>query len=152
MAAVNEAWSTLSDPVRRRQYDLSLSERRDGAAGVGGWVPSRPVEPRWNPLARYQDPPRFPWGLMGVMAALGTVAVLLGMGTTSTPSPTTVDNLLAIGDCVVIEANGDAAERLCSGPHDGVVVAFLTGEGRCPEGSDPHRDRQGLGTACVGAG
>ena len=39
------------------------------------------MEPRFNPLARYQNPPRFPWGLMGVMAVVGTVAVIIGVAT-----------------------------------------------------------------------
>ena len=151
MAAVNEAWRVLGDRASRREYDLTLAKGpvRTPDGDVPIW---QSVEPRWNPLARYQNPPRFPWRLMGVMAALGTVAVLVSVATESPPPPATIDNVLVPGDCVAIEPNGDAAERLCTGPHDGVVVVFLAGEGRCPDGSEPHRDRQGLGTACVGPG
>lgn len=86
---------------------------------------------------------------MGVLALLGVGFVVLGVVTASDPVPEVVDNLLRPGDCVAFEANGDAAERLCSEPHDGVVEVLLADGGRCPDGTEPHRDRQGLGTACV---
>ena len=80
---------------------------------------------------------------------LGTVAVVIDVATAPAPSPAKIDNLLAVGDCVAIEPNGDVAERRCTDQHDGVVVEFLTADGPCPQGSEPHRDRQGLGIACV---
>ncbi len=150
MAAVNEAWQVLGDPGRRREYDLSL---RVPAAGERPRVDRQPaapfVEPAFNPLARYQDPPRFPWRFMGVLAVIGMVFVLIGVVTAPDPVPPTVDNVLQPGDCVVIEANGDAAERLCGDPHDGVVEALVPTGDSCSASAEPHRDRQGMGTACV---
>jgi len=150
MAAINEAWRVVGDPQRRRMYDLSL------ASPVAPWAardndPIAPdfIEPRHNPLAGYQDPPRFPWRLMAWLAAGGVVLVLLGVLTACDPVPAKVDNVLDPGDCVVIEANGDAAERLCTDPHDATVKVLLTLNERCPAGTEPHRDRQGLGTACL---
>jgi len=155
MAAINEAWSVLGNSARRRDYDLSLpslsavsaAARVDPLAGRPVAAPF--VEPRRNPLARYQDPPRFPWRLMGVLALIGVGFVLLGVATASEPKPPAVDNVLRPGDCVVINPNGDAAEVLCSGPHDGALVVLVTGAERCPDGTAAHRDRQGMGTACV---
>ena len=150
MAAINEAWRVVGDPRRRREYDESLHQpapvrtARERAA-----TPPEFIEPRRNPLARYQDPPRFPWRLMAWMAAGGVLLVVLGVLTAGDPAPPKVDNLLKPGDCVIIEANGDAAERLCSDPHDATVSVLLTLNERCPEGTEPHRDRQGLGTACL---
>ena len=150
MAEVNAAWQTLRDPASRRAYDLSLRDPIGARSPSGSSsVPPVRMEPRFNPLARYQNPPRFPWGLMGVMAVVGTVAVIIGVATAPAAPPTTIDNLLAVGDCVAIEADTLAVERRCTDPHDGVVVEFLTADGPCPEGSEPHRDRQGLGIACV---
>ncbi|MGB8860710.1 MAG: DnaJ domain-containing protein [Ilumatobacteraceae bacterium] len=147
MADVNEAWRVLGDPVRRRDYDLSLATHRAvPAAAVGEPLLA---EPRHNPLARYQDPPRLPWRFMGMLLLVGLGFVIVGVVTAGDPVPPKVDNVLDPGDCVVIEANGDAAERLCAEPHDGTVQILLTEAGLCPEGSEPHRDRQGMGVACV---
>jgi molecular chaperone DnaJ len=149
MAAINEAWSVLGNPARRREYDLTLvgppaAEEPPFAAGA---PPFR--EPRLNPLARYQDPPRFPWRLMGIMGLVGVGFVILGVATASEPTPPVVDNVLRPGDCVAIQPNGDAAEVLCTAPHDGTLVELVTGLARCPDGTAAHRDRQGMGTACV---
>ena len=159
MAEVNSAWEVLGNPQRRAEYDRTLAA--SGSAGETYSSAARPAdaptsprysEPAFNPLARYQSPPRFPWRFMGVLFLLGVAFVVLGIVTASDPRPPVVDNLLEIGSCVAIEANGDAAERLCSESHDGVVTALLTEGFACPEGSEPHRDRQGLGTACVAPG
>ena len=150
MAAVNEAWRVLGDQKRRQVYDASL-----GSAAAGRVMrESRPaasefIEPRHNPLARYQDPPRFPWRLMAWLAAGGAAFVVLGVLTASDPVPPKVDNVLNPGDCAVIEANGDAAERLCTEPHDATVQVLVAANERCPDGTEPHRDRQGMGTACL---
>ncbi len=160
MAEINRAWQMLSDPDRRRTYDLGLGdvglgdvERGDVERGdPHDSSPAAASEPAFNPLARYQDPPRIPWRLMTVLAFLGAAFVLIGVATEGNPQPPTVDNILRPGDCVAIQSNGDAAERLCSDPHDGVVEELVpTGE-RCPGLAEPHRDQQGLGTACVRAG
>jgi molecular chaperone DnaJ len=59
------------------------------------------------------------------------------------------DNLLTPGSCVVVEPNGDAAEVDCANSHDGVVATIVAFDEACEAGLEPHRDRQGLGTACV---
>ena len=147
MSAINEAWSVLGNPARRREYDLTLTgpvvAPSDQRSGPG------PVEPRLNPLARYQDPPRFPWRLMGIMGLVGVAFVLLGVATASEPTPPVVDNVLRPGDCVVIGPNGDAAEVLCTEPHDGTLVVLVSVGERCPDGAAAHRDRQGMGIACL---
>ena len=148
MAAINEAWGVLGNPARKREYDLTLSLRAV-ARSVDGPSASPSMEPRLNPLARYQDPPRFPWRLMGILALVGVAFVLLGVATASEPTPPVVDNVLRPGDCVVIIPNGDASEVLCTAPHDGTLVVLVTDVQRCPDGTAAHRDRQGMGTACV---
>jgi len=148
MAAINEAWRVLGDPQRRRAYDLS-SPRPTAQGGVRETPAPEFVEPLHNPLARYQDPPRFPWRLMAWLAAGGVALVVLGVLTAGDPRAPTVDNVLDPGDCVIIEANGDAAERLCAEPHDATVQVLVTLNERCPAGTEPHRDRQGMGTACL---
>jgi len=149
MAEINHAWQVLGDPAQRRDYDLGLSTPTPSSQPSP--TPAS-AEPAYNPLARYQDPPRFPWRMLAVMGVIGTIVVMIGVATESPPRPPTVDNILRPGDCVAIQPNGDAAERLCTEPHDGVVEEFLAPGALCPEFAEPHRDQQGLGTVCVRAG
>jgi hypothetical protein len=143
MAALNLAWAVLGDPTRRREYDLTLALPSSPA-------PAPATAP--TPAQMWVEPARFPWRFLLGTFVVGVVVVIIGMVTASDPVPPTVDNVLVPGDCVVIESNGDAAERLCTDSHDGVVVSFLAVEGPCPLGSEPHRDLQGMGTACVRLG
>ena len=74
---------------------------------------------------------------------------LVGVFTYEPSKPGPPDNVLTVGSCVVLQANGDATEVNCEGQHDGVVGSLL-GEGqRCPADEEPHRDRQGLGEFCI---
>lgn len=158
MAAINDAWSVLRDPDRRRAYDLSLagpSVRDDASTRApvdDDEPPLPPRRPSFNPLARYQDPPRFPWRLMFVLAGIGIVVVLVGVAISSPPKPRPPDNVLTTGSCVVIQSNGDAAEVDCSAAHDAVVVTLVAFDERCEAGLEAHRDRQGMGIACVKPG
>ena len=55
------------------------------------------------------------------------------------------------GSCVAFEPNGDAREVAC-GQADGddiVVEVLVPLDGTCPSGTVGHRDRLGLGIACV---
>ena len=149
MAEVNRAWQVLSDPERRSEYDLSLRAPVTSAAPAGRQASSQFREPAFNPLARYQDPPRFPWRFLGVLFIIGVVFVVIGIVTASDPVPPKVDNVLQSGDCVVIQPNGDAAEVLCTEPHSGVVDVLVPAGEVCESTAEPHRDQQGMGTACV---
>ncbi len=147
MAAINEAWQVLSDPARRAVYDAGL---RSGAGAAGAAGPR--VAPRPDLAARFTDPPRFPWRFVLFASLLGALVVVALAALVDPPQPAPPDNVLVGGSCVVIETNGDAAEAACTGPHDGVVEVLVPFDGTCPFGTDPHRDRQGMGIACVRTG
>ncbi len=163
MATVNEAYRVLRDPGRRLDYDRELRARSastsSGSAGSGSGSASRTTtqrpttpqfsEARLNPLARYQDPPRFPWRFMAALAGLGMIVVLIGVITYQPPTKTPPDNLLEPGSCVIIETNGDAREVNCADRHDALVDRLIPIDEDCPAGTEAHRDHQGMGTACV---
>jgi molecular chaperone DnaJ len=151
MADINLAWWVLRDPDRRRAYDLSLTPpalapEPDVADDDEPVVVRRPS---YNPLARYQDPPRFPWRFMAILAAIGVAVVMIGVILHRPSKPAPPDNLLTPGSCIVVESNGDAAEVDCANPHDGVVATIVPFDEPCEADLEPHRDRQGLGIACV---
>ncbi|HEY5662541.1 MAG TPA: DnaJ domain-containing protein [Ilumatobacter sp.] len=151
MAAVNEAYRVLGDPGRRALYDRGL-------AGDVGDVAEAP--PRDHPVGatagRAGDrlapagPARLPWKLMAVAATVGSVVVFVTAAFNDPPSVEPPDGIIRAGSCVTIEANGDAREVACAGTPDDVVVELLITTGAtCPPGLAAHRDRLGLGTACI---
>jgi len=101
-----------------------------------------------QPPTRY-EPVRFPWRFMAGMAAVGIVVVLVGTATYEPSGPAPPDRLIGAGSCVELQPNGDASEVSCSQPHDGVVDVIVAFDAPCPVGTEPHRDQQGLGIACV---
>ncbi|MCE2763067.1 MAG: J domain-containing protein [Ilumatobacteraceae bacterium] len=153
MAAVNEAWRVLSDPVARARYDADLGggtdpARRDATSGSTHGVPT--VQPRRDPFARYQNPPRFPWRFILLLIGAATVAIL-GVGALTDPAePTPIDNVIRVGSCVSIDAvRLEVDEADCGGPYDGVVEQVVPFDATCPYDLMGYRDRQGMGVACV---
>jgi molecular chaperone DnaJ len=86
---------------------------------------------------------------MAVLASIGILVILLGVIITKPGKPPPPDNFLQPGSCVVVQPNGDAAEVNCTERHDGVVDLLVGFDELCPTADEPHRDRQGLGTACI---
>jgi hypothetical protein len=149
MAEINHAWSVLSDPVRRRDYDNTArpssvdsrshnAQRRD--FGATHHVASMPATPA-----------RFPWRSMLVATVVLSIIVLIARGMTDPPPPGIPDQLLESGSCVVVGTDRLAVEVSCGGPHDYVVVQFIPLDRKCPADTETFRDRQGMGIACVQA-
>ena len=156
MATINEAYRVLADPGRRAAYDRSLTSPTslpdelftDSDSGFDS-APEPPIAPRHNPLSP-AGPARIPWKMMAVAAVIGSVAVLISSMFSRDPKVERPDGILRAGSCVALEANGDAHEVACSGGPDDIVVEQLVPlDGQCPTGTVGHRDRQGLGIACV---
>jgi molecular chaperone DnaJ len=147
MASLNEAWRVLGDPARRARYDAELAGAR------GRTSASIPVDhDRPAPAVVAASPARYPWRLVMGMGAVGIAVVIIGVIVYRPSDPAPPDNILGPGSCVVIEPNGDAGEVNCTDAHDGVVAQLVPFDAACPDRSEPHRDRQGLGTACVRLG
>ena len=135
MAQVVRAWSTLSDPLLRRAYDEELF---DVQSELDESFPPTPIV-RGN----------FPKGLIGWILAIGIAGVLV-LNVLSDPiAPAKPDGLLQSGSCVVIDANKLAVEVGCEVDHYGVVRQLIGFDMTCPSDTEPIRDRQGMGQACV---
>ena len=156
MAVVNEAYRVLSDPGRRVVYDRSLDQRGAGSAAAGHTRSSSgreddhepPAPPRPNRLAP-AGPARVPWRLMGAAALFGSGAVLVSSFFADPPAAQVPDGIIEPGSCVAFEVNGDAREVACGGAADVVVQTLVPLDATCPSGTVGHRDRLGLGIACV---
>lgn len=156
MARINEAYHVLGDPGRRAVYDRSLEAGapfeppRDAADDFEDFDDLIAVVPGPRPnLLDPSGPARFPWKLMAVAAVIGSALVLISAALADAPADEVPDGILQIGSCVEIETNGDAREVACTGEDDTVVELFLSTEAECPVGLEPHRDRLGLGIACI---
>jgi hypothetical protein len=152
MAQVNEAWRVLGDPARRLAYDHELDALADRAAAGTSAAPRASAPRQTAPTMPYTatasaTPARFPWRFMLGMAAVGTAFVTVGHLITDPGEPTRPDGLLQTGSCVMLEL--DAYEVACDGRQDAVVQQLIPSDQTCPTGTEPFRDRQGMGTACV---
>lgn len=142
MAAITQAWSTLSDHGRRRMYDVSL---RQGDVRLNSTKSTTTHTPYVAPAT----PARFPWRMLLGFVGIGSV-VVLGLNIVSQPAePRGPDGLISSGSCVIIDATQAAVEVSCDGDHYGVVEQLIGFDMTCRTGTEPYRDRQGMGTACV---
>jgi len=153
MPAINAAYHVLSDPGRRAVYDAQQRTPTRGPMGPASEPDTENlVEERSTVGYRFaypDGPARVPWrGLLvaSVIAIIGIV-VLAQFIEPSDPAPP--DGVLRNGDCVEILENGDADEIACDGSGDIVVREFIGFDRVCSNGLERHRDRQGMGVACV---
>lgn len=163
MAEINEAYRVLSDPGRRAVYDRSLTtatgpsatgadthgddDADDDGEDEFGHHDRRRSRP--GRVLAPDGPARFPWKPMLVVAIVGSALVLVSAAFTDPPSEGVPDGIIRKGSCVAIEPNGDAREIACTGDDDIVVAVLIPTDARCPVGMRPHRDRLGLGIACI---
>lgn len=144
MAEVVRAWSTLSVPALKREYDADLfgAELFDADSEVDDLFPSPFLA---TPIVRGH----FPKSLIGWIFVISIAGVLV-LNVLSDPiDPAKPDGLLQSGSCVVIDDNKLAVEVGCEVEHYGVVRQLIGFDMTCPSDTEPIRDRQGMGQACV---
>ena len=142
MADINRAWTVLSDISARRTYDASIgSDTRVRQA--------TDTAARAAYVVNQSTPARFPWRAMVVLAIVGSVIFLVLHAFSSPAVPGAPDQLLSSGSCVVISTDLMASEVSCDAPHDAIVSQLIATDRICPTGTEPFRDRQGMGIACV---
>jgi hypothetical protein len=154
MPEINEAYRVLNEPARRAVYDASL---RGDRPARGPAAPPRASStfddvPTSATFPSHLGPARFPWRSVSFFAALAIVGVVVLAQFTEPGEPRGPDGIIKVGSCVTIEPNGDAREVSCTSDPtvDLVVEAFVPFDDACPGATVAHRDRQGMGVACVG--
>ncbi len=153
MAALNEAWHTLSDPGRRSQYDASLQVASRSARPAG---PSAVDEvDDWVGLAGpTASPPRWPAAAIMLIGAMAVIFVFTAYALSSSNGSTLLsgNEPVAVGSCVVIRPKASAVVVPCQGPHYGMVRAVVTRGERCPLGTEGYFDRNAPEQVCVHPG
>lgn len=152
MPTINEAYRVLNDPARRAVYDASLRGAPERGPAAPPRASSDDAAPTMPTFPSHLGPARFPWRSVSFFAMLAIIGVVVLAQFTEPGEPRGPDGIMRVGSCVTIEPNGDAREVLCTDDPavDLVVEAFVPFDGVCPGGSLAHRDRQGMGVACVG--
>lgn len=148
MPEINAAYHVLSDPGRRAVYD---AQRRAGLTSSSAGSTSGPdVEDESDFRFRYPDgPARVPWRSLLFFSAIAIIGIVVLAQFNEPSEPGAPDGILRNGDCVEILVNGDAREVSCDGSGDLVVRQFIAFDRVCSNGWEPHRDRQGMGIACI---
>jgi hypothetical protein len=149
MAQINEAWRVLSDPARRASYDAMSASPSAPAPPTQSTQPGTYDSSASATVPVYQPPARFPWRFMLVLGSLAVAFILVNAAFTKPALPAVPDNLIEAGSCVSIDDNGDAVEVACNGANDGVVESLIPFGYSCGQGTESHRDRQGMGQVCV---
>lgn len=157
MPAINEAYRVLGDPARRAVYDAALrtaSNRNladERSTNTGTNPTTNTVTPTAPMHPSHVGPARFPWRSMLVLATVGAIGVVVLAQFTEPGTPPGPDGIFRVGECAEILPDTSVREVACNGDPsvDLVVEAFVPFEGRCPGGTTPYRDRQGMGIACV---
>jgi molecular chaperone DnaJ len=154
MSAINEAYRVLNDPARRAVYDATLRGAPERGPAAPPRASSAHEAPTMPTFPSHLGPARFPWRSVSFFALLAIIGIVVLAQFTEPGEPRGPDGIMRVGSCVAIEPNGDAREVLCVDDPavDLVVVAFVPFDGVCPGGSLAHRDRQGMGVACVSGG
>jgi len=155
MPEINAAYHVLSDVGRRAVYDASLRGAPESplraSSGRSSPVVDEPGDEAMREW-RYQHPEgpaRIPWRSLAFFSAIAVVAIVVLAQFTEPGEPAAPDGVLRNGDCVEILPNGDAEEIACDGAGDLVVRQFISFDRVCSNGWEAHRDRQGMGVACI---
>jgi len=145
MAEINNAWSVLSDPVARFNYDRQQRTAQEGAGVKHGARDTGNSEVH----VVQSRPARIPWRGFLFFSLLGVVGVFSLHAVSKPSGPVQPDLLLVAGSCVDIDREQFVAEVSCDGPHDGNVRQLVPFDRECPSDTMGHLDRQGMGKACV---
>lgn len=163
MREVNAAWTVLSDPARRREYDRSLrsptttasaGSPRPGTAGTSArqepefddpdedWARRRaaevdPDEPELHPVQFWllRRGPIVAALVVAVILFVGTAVAGSGGGADSAP-PSTAVPIDLNGGCAAILNNGQAYRVSCAGPNVGRIDRVVPLAQSCPEGTE----------------
>jgi DnaJ-like protein len=154
MAAVNEAWRVLGDPARRANYDASLRPQAIVIGGASTTTVQPPVRAEDEEEGRSFLAVALPW--IVVLAVLGGIFLFTayarggpGGGAGTTVSGESVDGVVGIGSCIVLDSRARAVEKSCGGPHLGVTKAIVAAQAPCPLGTEGFYSLDAVRLICI---
>jgi DnaJ domain len=158
MAALNEAWHTLSDPGRRAAYDASLrvASPKPASATRSPFSVEEDVvsDDRDDDLAVHNiGTRRWPAAALMLLAAMAVIFVFSAYALGgSNESGDIAHDPVRPGDCVSIRPGPIALQVSCNRPHYGRVVVRVPNGDRCPLGSEGYYPEGSLDHVCVRPG
>jgi DnaJ domain len=158
MAALNEAWHTLSDPGRRAAYDASLRVTSPKSASATRSPLSRErgvvTDDSYDDLAVHNiGTRRWPAAALMLLVAMAAIFVFsaYALGGSNQNGELAHDPVQP-GGCVSIRPGPIALQVSCSRPHYGRVVVRVPNGDRCPIGSEGYYPQGSLDHVCVRPG
>jgi hypothetical protein len=162
MAALNEAWHTLSDPGRRAAYDASLRPAASASHAKRPFsVTEAQPEPEYDTggyfgsedLTAHVGTRRWPAAALMLVAAMVVIFVFSAYALGGArQSGDVAHDPVQPGDCVSIRPGPIALQVSCGHPHYGRVVIRVSNGDRCPVGSEGYYRQGSLDHVCVRPG
>lgn len=147
MREVNEAWTVLGNPRRRRRYDLELMPAERFVTRTDGTMPETIVFDEGDVDVTARLIRGLPW--MIVVVVLFAIFVFTAYATTGGGSQNTPLPSNNLGRCVRVAGDAAVEPAACGSPGARLVIATVDPTQQCPPGSERLAPLTGATVYCL---